>query len=334
MATSRTWLQRIWGFASKWFPPLRNARLIAKYAPWLVAAAILAFVFLRSDLTAVWASLQTISYVKLAALSTGFAVCLCMVDSLALFFALRVSLQNSTIRYRDVVKVRGASMLFGLLNFGAGQAGIIYYLTKRFNVPVFRATGAILLGTGCFLLCVALFVGGAFFLGALPEYPQFKLLGPLVFVGLAIYFILLKWQPNFLTRWSLFQPLFHAGIKGTLLVLCGRALHLSVLVLFHWGAMNLFGIQTPLVAAFAAMPVIFLVAQIPISPAGLGTMQAAAITLLSGFVVAPNRSTQESTVLAYSMGFQLTSMVAIACVGIICLKWLQYTTENQTIAGK
>lgn len=114
--------------------------------------------------------------------------------------------------------------------------------------------------------------------------------------------------------------IFAASVAGTVRITEARAVHLAVLMAGHWLAMRLVGIDVPLSAALAGLPVMFLVASLPIAPAGLGTTQAAAVTLFSGFAPGATEPLRQAAVLAYSLAFQAASTFAIGIIGLLCLR--------------
>jgi hypothetical protein len=108
-------------------------------------------------------------------------------------------------------------------------------------------------------------------------------------------------------------------VLGTLAVGAARLIHLAVLLIGHWSALHLFGVDVPPSAAMVLLPVLFLISAIPIAPAGLGTTQAAAVTLFAGFA-AGGPDAQRATVLAYSLAFQFVPMAFVAAIGLPCLR--------------
>jgi hypothetical protein len=261
---------------------------------------------------------------------------LLLADSIALYIALRAALRVP-LRFTDVLLVRGASWLLALVNYGAGQGGIVWFLHRRHGVPVARATGAVLLATGAFLLAVVAAVAGGLALEAIPEARDLGWLLVLVAIGFPIYLLIIKLRPAFLVRNSLFEPLFAAGITGTIGATLARSLHLGVLIAAHALAYRQFGIEIPVRAALVVLPLIFLVAALPIGVAGLGAPQATAVVLLSRYVSGPDA---RGTVLAASLGFQTLTTLLMAVGGMIALRWevepaddLGAETATETEAG-
>jgi hypothetical protein len=93
------------------------------------------------------------------------------------------------------------------------------------------------------------------------------------------------------------------GIKGSVFCLA---------LLVHSQALAFFGIEIPLLRLVTFLPVVFLVAALPITVAHLGTSQAAWIFFFSSY--AP-----EADLLAYSLVSHLTFMLANGTFGVLFL---------------
>ncbi|MCB9590885.1 MAG: flippase-like domain-containing protein [Polyangiaceae bacterium] len=186
------------------------------------------------------------------------------------------------IRFREMLIIRGASYLPSMLNHNLGQAWLTYVISKRYSAPLWRVAGATLLvyGTnlaGLLLLCAL----------ALPfNGDQVPWLAPVVGVaalgGLA-YFALLKWGARFLSRWQATAPLVEIGVRGHLKAIAVRIPHVGLLFLSTWLVFSFFGVWVPPGAALAYVPVLMMVAAMPLTPGAIGTRDAVALELLAGF---------------------------------------------------
>ncbi|MCG8417741.1 MAG: flippase-like domain-containing protein [Proteobacteria bacterium] len=311
-------------------PGRRTSRFprLARLGPWLVAAGILAFVLARVPIDDFTAALSRVSAWRLIALSVGFVFAMLAADSLAVWLAVRAALTESRLSYGAVLRIRGTSYLLALVNYAAGQGGVVYLMHRHYNLPVSAGTGAVLLATSAFLVAVALAVGFGLLSGAIPDRTEINVAAIGLLAAAAAYLIIVKWRPAVLARSRWLAPFFTAGIWGTLRVIAARTVHLTVLLAGHITAMLLFGIEVPISVAAAGLPVLFFVATLPISPAGLGTTQAAAVTLFASFAPGANDSAQQAAVLAYSLAFQIAGTLVAAVVGVVCLRSLQAARED------
>jgi uncharacterized membrane protein YbhN (UPF0104 family) len=290
------------------------------WAPWVVAAAILGYIFASVPRSEVADAFERVSLWKLGVLVVVYAAGLLLADSLAMWVAFRQAIADRKLGYGAVVRMRGASYLLALVNYGAGQGGIVYFLREHHGVKISRGAAAVLLASGAFVLVIALAVGVGLLGGAVPDRPELRYIALAVVGALPAYLAVIAFRPAFLAKRAFLAPLFDAGIMGTLRVSAARAIHLGVLIAGHWAAMWLFGIEVPTAVALAQLPVVFLVAAVPISPSGLGTTQAAAITLFTSYAAGATDAAREASVLAYSLSFHFAGTAAVAAIGLVCLR--------------
>lgn len=299
--------------------------------PFLVAFLAMAFVISHTNLVSLQAALSRAPLGLLISVSIVLSAVNCAADTLAMYYVFRwFGLQ---LRYFDLYTIRAATYLLAVINYHAGQLGIVAYLHRVGRIPLSRAGGWILFIIGVWvglLLLLASF-------GALLGGPQGRALIPVLLLfglGVVTYVIILLTQPRWLRvppesistenrygapgrlvrrLWALlvaiFEPLLQAGVMGHIRAVMVRLPHLVVLLVWHYFALRCFGIQVPALTAMLYLPVVFAVASLPISVQGLGTSQLAAVFFFSAF--APDG---ESTVVAYSL-----SMTAIGTVNNLLL---------------
>jgi len=257
---------------------------------------------------------------KLVALSAVAVAAVLLADSLALWLAFRASLPGTPLRLADCTLIRGASYLLATLSWGAGQGGLIWLLRRRHGVPLAAGAGAVFLASGAFLVVVAAVVGAGLAAGAVPDYPELRWTALLLLGGVPVYLGVIALRPAWLRDRALLRPLFDAGVAGTAAVTAARAVHTALLVASHFAALRLFGIDVPPEAALARLPVLFLVGALPVAPAGLGTSQAAAVTLFADYAPGDTSDAQAAAVLAYSLSYHVISTVLVSAIGIGCLR--------------
>ncbi|HEV8631467.1 MAG TPA: lysylphosphatidylglycerol synthase domain-containing protein, partial [Thermoanaerobaculia bacterium] len=253
--------------------PPRSARrsLWRAAAPWLVAAAALAWLLHRLPFAAVRVALATGPWPLLAAYVVLELALILLADAWAASVALRLS--GGSLPYWRVVAMRGATYLGTVIHPLAGQGSFGWFLARA-GQGAWSAGGVVLL---LFVTQgLALVVAGAFGVAVAPAWlrqPALPLLSLLV-LGLLIYLALLTRPPRRLARLPLLQPLFAAGVRGHLIAVAARLPHVALLVVLMWGQLRIWGIPVPLLAGLALTPLVLFVAALPITPAGLGTVQA------------------------------------------------------------
>lgn len=308
-------------------PWTRVRRHLRSLAPWLVAALVLGYVLSGVSGSALASALAQVSPWRFALVVIGLTVGALVADSLAVWTALGSTSPGSALPYRDVLLVRCASSLLALLNYGAGQGGVVYFLYRRHRVPVEAGTGAVLLASVAFLVVLALASGLGLLAGAVPDRPELRLVAWGAVAITPVYIALVAIRPRALVRRRLLRHLLaaRAGVLGRVIV--ARAIHLAVLITGHWLAMRLFGIAVPPASALLQLPALFLVTALPISPAGLGTTQAAAITLFGVYAGGATEAARHSTVLAYSLSCHVAGVALLAAIGLVCWRRLARAPE-------
>ncbi len=300
----------------------RWPRLARQLLPWLVAAGLLAFLAARVPIGDLRDALARTSILSLAGLAALFVTLTLVADVATLWVTFRYGLRDQHLGPMAVGEVRAASYLLQLVSFGAGQGGMVYLLKRHHGVSIGAGAGAILLATGVSVIVLAGAVALGLGLGAVPDRAALRWLTIAVAAGIPIYLIIIWARPLFLARTRLLAPLFDAGVTGTVWIAVARALHLTVAMAGHYLAMRMFGIDVPVEAAVARLPVVFLIGALPLAPSGLGTTQAAAVTLFASFAPGATASAREAVVLSYSLAYQVLGAGATALWGLAGLRRL------------
>jgi hypothetical protein len=280
--------------------------------PWLVGVAVVVVLALRVPFDAFGRAVHEGPHLVLAALDTFLLVVVLATDTLATW----VSLITVRLRWpmRDVLAVRGATYVLSLLNYVVGQGGLGYYLHKG-GVSTLRATG------------VTLFIMGTTFVGLLGITTATWLAGSIDNPGIwwtlvgsciafAVYLAIIAIAPRFIARREVFAPLFEAGLRGHATTIVARLPHVAMIVIGHWFAMIAWGIPVPFLYAAATLPVVALVTVLPISPAGLGTTQAALIYFFSDYAAGATADAREANILAFAIVHFVYATLAQLVVGL------------------
>jgi hypothetical protein len=216
---------------------------------------------------------------------------------------------NVRMRFGEVAVIRGVTYFFSLVNYNLGQAAMIVVLARR-GVRAARATGIILFMMGINLVVLVAFAAAS----VSRVEPRLRPVVWTVAALLPIYLAIIAWRPRFLASRELFAPLFELGLRGHLLASLARAPHVIAMMLAHFAIMRCFGVAVPLTTAALYIPIIFVVAVLPISVQGLGTTQIVATNLLAPFAPSPE------AVLAYSLYTQVIWTLALAVIGTACVR--------------
>jgi hypothetical protein len=299
--------------------------------PWLVGVAILAAVATRVPLTEFRAALGHGPHLRLAMINVLINVAVLGTDSVATWLGL-IALRLRR-PFTHVLAVRGATYLLFVVNYAVGQGGFGYYL-HRSGIAALRAVGAtlFLIGTNLATLivvtAVAWAIRGSDAAGAAMSW---TLVGSCA--AFAIYLAVIAGAPGFLVRRGVLAPLFDAGIGGHGLAMLGRLPHIAVIVLGHWAAMRAWGIDVPFAVGITVMPAVVIASVLPLSPAGLGTTQAAFVVFFRDYAAGATADERTAAVLAFAIVHFVYGVLASSAVGLVCAPFARRISREQAAPG-
>jgi Lysylphosphatidylglycerol synthase TM region len=293
-------------------PRLRGTvwRFFSRAWPWLVGLVILAYLLWpyrlaerRAQLAGTFAAAPAWT----AAVALAGALAAYAADCFATYCVFVWA--HVRMRFREVAVIRGVTYFFALVNYNLGQAALIVVLARK-GIRARRATGIILFIMGInFVVLVALASASVAHVK-----PQLRVVVWLVAGFLPLYLAVIALRPRALRSVETLAPLFDLGVRGHALAFVTRIPHVMAMMLAHFAVMRCFGVAVPFAAAALYIPIIFVVAVLPISVQGLGTMQAVAIELLAPYAPSPD------AVLAYSLYTQVIWMVSQVIIGTLCVR--------------
>ncbi|HVZ88898.1 MAG TPA: hypothetical protein VHG72_18150 [Polyangia bacterium] len=289
----------------------RLIRLLA----WAVTIGLLVLLFRRIPVSQVMAAARgAAGWTVPVALVYGVAFFVC--DSFAIWKTFSWFL--APLSFADILLVRGATYLLAAINYNVGQGAIVYFVHRVARVPVMRGVATVLLIMGINVL--ALLFLATFGVATAPAVPHaVKVIVAVAYAGLAVYVAAVIARPRWLATRPLFDVLLGAGLAGHAKALLVRLPHVAALFAFQITMMRAFGVQVPVLDALAALPVVYLVAVLPISVQGLGTTQATMIYFFARY--APGDvAAQQAAVLAASLVGQATVLAFQAVLGVACLR--------------
>lgn len=282
-------------------------------APWLVAIAIFVWIFRSSDLGAMRASAADANWPLFWASMIGLYLVLFLVDSACVWWVYR-RYHVPQITLRDVLPARGASYFLGILNYAAGSAAMALYFKRKFGVGMVQGGASLLLlmliDLG--LVVIAVLVGGS----ALPAEseairPWIQGIGVLFLLGALAHLVFWRapwsWGPleaiRALPQLSGFREatLLDYAILGAI-----RAPVTAIYIAMHVLTLAAFAVHPPFARMLVYVPIQMLIAVIPVSPSGLGTVQAAQRILYEPYAT-------DATIVAYGLalafGFNLPRLI-------------------------
>lgn len=293
-----------------------TARRLRAVLPWLGAALLLVWAFRRTSLVDLAAALRSGPWLALAAFAALEVVVVLAVD----VWATRIGLARTglAVEYRDLLLVRGATYLLGLVNYVIGQGGIGLYLSRK-GFGRARSAGAVLflLATNGLALAASLAVG--LWLDDSPATTVYRPVAVVIGAGFLVYLALLlvRWPPSL--RWPILEPLLGAGVRGHVAALSARLVHVAALLLGNWIALRVWGIAAPVVTSVSRLPVVVVGSALPITPNGVGAVQALLVSLFETWAPGADQAARAASTLAFGLAHQALGLLLQGAIGLFCI---------------
>jgi hypothetical protein len=294
-------------------------KTMRRVAPIVLTAAVLALIARRIPMDRLVAALRDANYAAFLAVMIPNTIVYFCWDTLILRTVL--GWFHGDVPYRELLPVRAASYVVGFFNTNAGRGVLAAYLWRRLDAPFLELGGTVI-----FLV--------------LTEYTQLVLWAMLGMFGfrtdvrsgllpiaaaVAVFWLAffaytrLHVTPGRALRWLvaprewLVLRTFRraSALRYAEIVLLRAPMFLVSLGAHYYGA-HAFGIHIPFGQMLTFLPVIFMVAALPVTVAHLGTTQAAWLLFFGGFASAPR-------LLAFSLVAHLTFAATRALLGLVWL---------------
>ena len=280
-------------------------RLVNPLASVLLTAAIFALILRRVPFASLSAALREADYRLFLALMIPNALFYFAWDTLVLSVVIRWF--HGGVPYARLLPVRAASYVVGFFNTNLGRGAMAAYLSRQLDAPFLELGSTVL-----FLV--------------LTEYTQLVLWAMLGLLGLraevsrsllvvalavAIFWLVVRWllAPR---DWSISRTFRLATPARYAQIVVLRAPLFFASLCLHYYAAHAFGISIPFAQMLTFLPVIFMLAALPVTVAHLGTTQAAWIFFFSQYAPVPR-------LLAFSLAAHLVFSLTRAIIG---LAWL------------
>jgi hypothetical protein len=306
--------------------PPQDLPLWRRALPFVVAAALVAWVASRLDFPAFLAAIRSTNYVGFVGFAALFTPALIAADVLATTRVYDKSL--GPIRYRDLFVIRAASYLPSILNHHLGQAWLTYFLAKAYRVPVTRVAGTTLVVYATTLggLFVFLVVGVPLRTGSVPWLVPTTLVVGISAIGYALVLLL---RPRWLADRAVLGPIFEMGLRGHVVALLWRLPHVFVQFLGAWLPFAFFSVKIPLLDALAQMPVLMFVVTLPVSPQGLGTRDALSLTMFSRYASGTAAERASAVAAATLSWFVVTTLLQLVLSPLFLRPARKIALQNQ-----
>ncbi len=282
---------------------------LRRILPWFVAGTLLWVLFTRAGFGKVKAAAGEADLPYLFGVSLLCMVPMFVLDVLSISRVF--AWFNRATPVLELARVRAASYLISLVNYNVGSGTIAFWLKRRHGTPFLEGFASILFINVTDVIILVVLIAAAL---PLLEPPMNRTIGVVVGMAtllLAGHFLYWRGGINFFLlgafrNWPIFKS-FKAARAGHYLRLAAIRLPFDLLfILNFWLALRAFDVKVPFLLTLAYVPIILFVAVVPITVAGLGTVQAVTLYLLKDYA-------SEATLLAFS----LMLMVAMTSVRVL-----------------
>jgi hypothetical protein len=299
----------------------------------VVTAAIFYLLFRRIPIARLLSALQRADYSVFFAAMIPNTLFYFFWDTLVLTVAVRWF--HAPVRYVELLPARAASYVVGFFNTNAGRGTLALHLARRLHSPFLQLGSTVLfLVLSEYLHLVAWATIGI--LQIRSEVARELLWGPplvaVVWLAVFAYSRLTPASPSIdqghpagpaarILRvvlaprgWALMRTFRLAPARRYVQIILLRAPMFFVSLCLHYVAARAFGLALPFLALVAFLPVVFMIAALPLTVARLGTTQAAWVFFFGAYADAP-------TLLAFSLAAHLTFAATRALLGVAFLPW-------------
>lgn len=291
----------------------------ATFIKWLIAVAVLYYLFRQVDKDKLLLALSAANLAIYLPLSVCFVALWFLIESQNLMFLFNMFGHGLT--FKEMRFIRGASYMLMIINYNLGLGAIAWYLKNRNGIALTRA------GSVMFFYYFVESVGITFFamVGCLLIYGQspgiygkiILIAGCMFFSYIALFF-LIRFLPGrgLFTRFrssALLATFYEADFPNYFKLSGLRAVYFASFIFFFYFGLKSFDVHVPLLSLIGLVPVIFFIGNIPVTPFGIGTIQAAMMFFFKGYGL-------EENILSFSVAYSATLLFLRAPIGLIYMR--------------
>ncbi len=307
--------------------------VIRKWLPWIVTTAIFVYLFKRIPVDEVLEAAVRVDLPAFLALIIFGLFFHFFWDILV--YAYTFNLFGTSVTYRGMMWIRGATYLLSLLNYMVGQGGFSLIMNRWKEISISRATSVVLF---CIMIdyyvLLALCLAGAFSLPGVDINQLFVIsdeghLVRFIVISWALFAVHIGFYRRLLPRSKGFEwvkqnevlaSFREAPVIRYVKLILLRSVSSLVGIVVTYYALGTFGIHVPLLELSVMLPLVWLIGAIPITVMGMGTVQAAMILFVAGYAQGVgNPQDMEAAVLAYSLLSSLLHRLGLFIIGAFCI---------------
>lgn len=288
----------------------------ASIIKWLVALFVLFFLFKRVDTAKVLSAMAHARMDLYLPLAVVFVIIWFLIEAQNLMFLF--NLFGHGIRFRDMRIIRGSSYLLMIINYNLGLGAMAWYLKKRNGIPLLKASSVMFFYYFVESVGITLFaMGGCLLILSEnpPLYTKIVWIAGSMGASYIILFFMVRLMParGFFGRIRnnpLFSALHEATFSGFFKLSGLRAVYFAAFIVFFYFGLQCFHVHVPVLSLIGLVPVIFFIGNIPVTPFGLGTIQAAMLFFFKPYGA-------EEHILSFSVVYSATLLFLRAPIGLI-----------------
>jgi Lysylphosphatidylglycerol synthase TM region len=236
---------------------------------------------------------------------------------------------NADVSWKEARALRGLTYLATPINWNLGTAAIILHLRRSKGIGAVQSTSSML-----FYGLIDLLVLSTLALIGASTLPHSPVTGPIQRTAaiadgfaIAMLVVLMTSRPcwGWLQRFrgaGIFSSHRQATLADVAVLSAVRTCYFGGFVFYFWLGTRAFNASVPLLFALAATPIILVVASLPITPAGLGTQQAAMLYFFAPYAA-------EAPVLAFSLSYPVALIFTRLPIGLLYVRDLAALRESQ-----
>ena len=295
-----------------------RALRLKRVLPWVVAATLLWFLFRKVSVAESLGALQRADLWTFLPVTVGVIGLWFLLESAA--FSYLFSRFNAPLSFQEARSLRGMTYLLTPINWNLGTGAIILHLRHSKRVPALEATSSLLFyGWMDGIVLSAMAAAGVL------SVPWSAPIGTIRWFACGLVAAEILLLAAFLagkSRWRwlhsekaprVLRTHGMATWRDVLVLLSIRAVYLGFFIVFFWAGFSAFHVNVPLPRLAAAVPVILLVGGLPITPAGLGTQQAAMLYFFSSYGVPAH-------ILAFGLAFPVAFVLSRLPIALLYLR--------------
>lgn len=275
------------------------------------------YIFARVPLVDAWAAAREAEIRNLVPLILGATAFWFLIESAA--YAKLFSRFNASLSWREARSLRGLSYLLTPIHLSLGKLGIVLRYSTLKKISPLEVTSTVAL----YQTFDAIVLAGLAAIGCslVPETAithSARGAALLIMLTLTSYLALIRFaRPASslglrVQKWTLHRSHRIFSSRDALLIVGVKlAYHLAFVAVFYFGT-RAFGVDLPFPIALAATPIIQAIGAIPISPAGLGTQQAAMLIFFSEYG-------SEAATIAFGFSLAAALITARCLLGLLYL---------------